>query len=1326
LFGSIIQILLGAAAGYYTNKLAIAHLFSDIPLPGRPWRAVIKKGGNKERLAEDLSQIAEEKIFGNGKGQETYLSEELLKDSVSDALDQMMDALFDSFLDMGPDVLPVSGAVQELFQEIIAKENIISKSCLGDILKEQTFVRFCTELWDKGVYSGQPADQNDWICTLKDSNGGTIRELLGEDICAGFGNAIQKKAQNIAAALGRETERLKLEGYLYPVLRGLGIEQGVRAFLIELREKTVQDLFGNISPDFKQTCMDQFWNFCGQEEVYAALADLFSNLTRQIVASDLCIGDLLPEGCFKRKEWIKAVADGMEELEPFVSELYKKNQEIISQRLCQELSAVIDEGTGNFLQNMVLFGAKELILQKMREYLEQKMPVSLSDFMKHTPEEVCESICSGIAAIRISKLVELASFDDLWSLLKKNDSIADALLNRILTIKLSVFLTDDVVDSAAKEAQKKCLQIVSDWMAKEDGALEGMALNVFNYLLDTPVQASWLNGIFKHVDTKKESLFQALYHHIEPITVKEIAQSGIWMERLFSGLTPEIILSMLPKEKLKQNVHEIFTGHAGEYLHIRPMVKEKVLSLDEDQLCEMMQKFMGNELRPLNILGGVLGATAGFFMSLLLPDNSLSLPVILLSILCYAVVGIGTNVLALHGLFRPYHIKERRHLSRLADSQSLPARTLYALYCLTGKIPVLKNLCYLGYIPEKKEQIALGLAQFMANNFLQPKDLLPKVTFTKEMAVKFLDQNRDGISKIMTDWMINKTKEDGWLTNIFDHARPHMINGCLHADISGIVNHAVLSAGDIKNKPVSDYFNAAQAGDMCLSFLSRNAQHIPDYARNVFTNWYQVNLKDKETGVFLQHKDIPAKFYTWIDQTIYQEKWKDALSLSIEHFFIACSADSEKQILDLFESYPRRMVNGHREELLDFLLGLITNALKQYLANHEEKLVDKLNAQIEMMIDEMSESSGVGGLATSMLGIRQLISKVYHRMFVDIPVAGEGEDEIIMEQNLVDVLADENREALLEKIGQMFDQHLFSMTIGDLEPFLFYDPDNMDAAMHRYAVKLCNLVSSVISQSREWNEKPLDTIVESLYQQAERKTVGAYVSFFALDHIAGQLFDALSQAMLSACQREPLQNDFRECAEYIWKSYIEIDLMGQYLSPLFDYAGDRAAVLWYQLGESERFRKWMDGLFLPETVPALSACLNEICENCFWSEDAEDEIYHLFIDFLKDAADMLAGQGDFSTVVQTVLNVCNQMFSPEEEKGAVLVLAQIDFKTVIHNAVDDMGDAQIEQLFYGFAGQYFTSLKLSGALGAVFGIPGVQYAAVLVALVSSMVNIKKK
>ena len=79
-----------------------------------------------------------------------------------------------------------------------------------------------------------------------------------------------------------------------------------------------------------------------------------------------------------------------------------------------------------------------------------------------------------------------------------------------------------------------------------------------------------------------------------------------------------------------------------------------------------------------------------------------------------------------------------------------------------------------------------------------------------------------------------------------------------------------------------------------------------------------------------------------------------------------------------------------------------------------------------------------------------------------------------------------------------------------------------------------------------------------------------------------------------------------------------------------------------------------------------------------------------------------------------------------DRAGLADVAGQIDFERIIRLAVMDMTDAQMEALFQGFAGRYFLSLKLSGALGFVFGVPVLKYAAAVVALGSEFTGKRKE
>ncbi len=157
----MIQVFMGAISGYYTNKLAISHLFTDISLPWGTWKAVIKKGGNKERLAEDLSDLAEDKIIGKQKQLENtdkkaYLYQELSKSEVLLALDQCVEEIFQKLekSEIG------QRSLTEIFENFL-KENQVLQLLeeafitmaadwnFKDFISEETFTKFFYELWEK-------------------------------------------------------------------------------------------------------------------------------------------------------------------------------------------------------------------------------------------------------------------------------------------------------------------------------------------------------------------------------------------------------------------------------------------------------------------------------------------------------------------------------------------------------------------------------------------------------------------------------------------------------------------------------------------------------------------------------------------------------------------------------------------------------------------------------------------------------------------------------------------------------------------------------------------------------------------------------------------------------------------------------------------------------------------------------------------------------------------------------------------------------------------------------------------------------------------------
>ncbi|MDR2489855.1 MAG: DUF445 family protein, partial [Spirochaetaceae bacterium] len=104
-----------------------------------------------------------------------------------------------------------------------------------------------------------------------------------------------------------------------------------------------------------------------------------------------------------------------------------------------------------------------------------------------------------------------------------------------------------------------------------------------------------------------------------------------------------------------ENLELIVSGNVSK------LVYQQLSKFTPTQVNVLVQDFMGKELKPINIFGAVMGAAAGVlsvfvfsFFNIFNNDTGLNLLTIFLYCIIFAGVGIGTNALAIRMLFRPY------------------------------------------------------------------------------------------------------------------------------------------------------------------------------------------------------------------------------------------------------------------------------------------------------------------------------------------------------------------------------------------------------------------------------------------------------------------------------------------------------------------------------------------------------------------------------------------------------------------------------------------------------------------------------------------------
>lgn len=125
-------------------------------------------------------------------------------------------------------------------------------------------------------------------------------------------------------------------------------------------------------------------------------------------------------------------------------------------------------------------------------------------------------------------------------------------------------------------------------------------------------------------------------------------------------------LILVSKEKLynyiDNNIEEILDGN------IKNIIYDNLIKFNEDEICELAQSFMGNELKPLSVFGGILGIVVGGIYGLFYGTTSISgfsgsVASTIISCIIMAMIGVGTNVIALKMLFYPY--KRNKFLAKI-------------------------------------------------------------------------------------------------------------------------------------------------------------------------------------------------------------------------------------------------------------------------------------------------------------------------------------------------------------------------------------------------------------------------------------------------------------------------------------------------------------------------------------------------------------------------------------------------------------------------------------------------------------------------------------
>lgn len=933
----------------------------------------------------------------------------------------------------------------------------------------------------------------------------------------------------------------------------------------------------------------------------------------------------------------------------------------------------------------------QAIGQNFNQLLSQIQPNSFDKYLTYQLGDFISS--SQIEAFIQKQIENLQNNNWLYHLLKEIQ-IENFIRNKIQE-KQALF-TNNALNSIFSETDFKRL---ASWLTQQihqnlqDDALQEKLRENLQNLIQNNLQTLRIDDLI----SEKQS------HTIVEQIITEIEKglSSFWNR--FSSTPLQNYLSFL-------NADETLHQQTAQYLQttlllelenllkgrIEALVKQNLSSQPPERIRDMVEKFMGKELGPINALGALLGGIAGGALLALPQSNNLYIHA-LTNGLMYGMTGYGTNWLALKMIFRPY---EKKKLAGVP----LP---------LTP-----------GVISKNKSKFAQNMGKFVKDNLLQKESIV---------------NNFHGSRKLLRSSLLNLIQKNEYalLQNVLHKNQSNISvylqnkafgyleqkQGSLYSSIQDKVeqlfnrNLAQTDTSQIKNK-VKSFLTIeklqTQADEMMLKLLNLGQNNPPKslaeiLPKNTWQKTEEALQKFFETQLeqFSQEdstdKWLPAlkkylleRYQKLVEKKISEILQKDQIENLKNNFatFLRKQMSSPKTQEQIYEGLAKRLeheIDPHKK-----ISEVLNGRLIEFV---QEKALELIEQLIQKGMDWLAENK------------RELANEVYERAYREnkaafiyktviretvLELATYGIPNFFKEQipELRKVIKKE-----VHKIGEIRLAHL-QIGINDdslkkwIEGFLS-NPDLQDAT---------GKVAEIFLEYSLLETPLLDFIrQEDLLGIAHlEKTFAAEIRLIQ-GHAKGIL--ASPQHPLLTQTSHFLANNLHQFSQHYAQHWINEDsrLIAEKIVRF---------VLHHPAFEEEK-NKWIDDAFvhlkkLPLHQYISLETLHKDLHTSIQELIQKPSIQHLLKNIVGEISEGLLPQIvsliDFDTKEYFAIQLLEAVFEALDENLPQLLLS-VDLHRVVVQEIEAMHPKEVETLFHSFAGMYFKELINYGfGFGIVFGL----------------------
>jgi len=691
LLNLFLNIIAGAANGYITNDVAVKMLFQKIG----PFGGVLEK--TREEFIYNLSELVEREIINHDtlageinndefKENLTLLIEDMFMKELPEVIGNKKVSEvpeFDSTKDGIAELLSDSDMIYDLLismSENIKVNEIISYKQFNNILEEilvilsnltdepelvNEFINFIRVfLNDIGVedqeYLGLIEDFQKELIKNENEIKTTLNSLLEK---SGIKDLIEnrlaeiydKPLNQIIRGFEAKTVNSDLgifdniyEFLVSPAGKYLGIEVG--SALINSFKKvnlTLPELFGEtweqeVTPLLASELPVLIYEFLNWlQDHKGELEDLVDETIGEILESNRGLRNNLKQVLYKALSGKVASRYGLvgrliksftedDNLEKIAFELAEKIKEVLSNRELGWYVSRFDDlelgDAGDWYDKILNVTYKWF---KNKSSSKKYTSLSLKDILGPAPlqilikelDDLLINLTVGFFSGERFKVFLAKTLDDL-DILKWFETI-------ILNVDFNEILTDKNVSDLSFNLYEK-LGRYNLGIIISDRNYQKLSKNISNHL----------NKKIKNVFNKYSS--EEINNIIGEINIKN----------RYSQLADKMAASII--DIVENNLDELLSGKISQ------VVSDNLIDLSTEDMREVVEGFMGKELKPLSYFGGMLGGLAGLMLNLFGEGlfSGVGITSILPAMLLFGFVGFITNVIAIWMIFKPYNSVE--------------------------------------------------------------------------------------------------------------------------------------------------------------------------------------------------------------------------------------------------------------------------------------------------------------------------------------------------------------------------------------------------------------------------------------------------------------------------------------------------------------------------------------------------------------------------------------------------------------------------------------------------------------------------------------------